>query len=144
MALMAQKLEASLALEGQFSVEGLAAMSADSGSLTMELAKSLVENLDFGDADRVWEHFHCKRARPSGALPEAGDEVCGPGDDACHRLKSAPGRIHEQGLLFLPPAGVGMQLHLFPELRNTGDDIHDDRVRIPRHSHHVRRYRCRR
>ena len=54
MALMAQKLDASLALEGQFSAEGLAALSADSGSLTMELAKSLVENLDFGDAERVW------------------------------------------------------------------------------------------
>jgi SNF2-related domain len=54
MALMAQKLDASLALEGQFSAEGLAAMSADSGSLTMELAKSLVENIDFGDAERVW------------------------------------------------------------------------------------------
>ncbi len=40
MGLMAQKLDASLALEGQFSAEGLAAMSADSGSLTMELAKS--------------------------------------------------------------------------------------------------------
>ena len=55
MGLMAQKLDASLALEGQFSAEGLAAMSADSGSLTMELAKSLVENIDFGDAERVWE-----------------------------------------------------------------------------------------
>ena len=54
MGLMAQKLDASLALEGQFSAEGLAAMSADSGSLTMELAKSLVENIDFGDAERVW------------------------------------------------------------------------------------------
>jgi hypothetical protein len=54
MALMAQKLDASLALEGQFSAEGLAALSADSGSLTMELARSLVQNLDFGDADRVW------------------------------------------------------------------------------------------
>ena len=63
MALMAQKLEASLALEGQFSAEGLAAMSADSGSLTMELAKSLVENLDFGDAERVWERFRSERAR---------------------------------------------------------------------------------
>jgi N-acyl-L-homoserine lactone synthetase len=38
-----------------FSAEGLAAMSADSGSLTMELAKSLVENIDFGDAERVWQ-----------------------------------------------------------------------------------------
>jgi hypothetical protein len=54
MALMAQKLDASLALEGQFSAEGLAALSADSGSLTMELAKSLVENIDFGEAERVW------------------------------------------------------------------------------------------
>jgi hypothetical protein len=57
MALMAQKLDASLALEGQFSAEGLAALSADSGSLTMELAKSLVQNLDFGDAERVWAKF---------------------------------------------------------------------------------------
>ncbi|MEI8375327.1 MAG: DEAD/DEAH box helicase [Planctomycetota bacterium] len=57
MALMAQKLDASLALEGQFSAEGLAAMSAESGSLTMELAKSLVETIDFGDAERVWEKF---------------------------------------------------------------------------------------
>jgi hypothetical protein len=54
MNLMAQKLDASLALEGQFSAEGLAAMSADSGSLTMELAKSLVQNIDFGDAERIW------------------------------------------------------------------------------------------
>ena len=62
MALMAQKLDASLALEGQFSAEGLAALSAESGSLTMELAKSLVENLDFGDAERVWEKFNMDEA----------------------------------------------------------------------------------
>jgi hypothetical protein len=67
MALMAQKLDASLALEGQFSAEGLAAMSAESGSLTMELAKSLVENLDFGEAERVWERF---RSEPSGPCEE--------------------------------------------------------------------------
>jgi hypothetical protein len=29
-------------------------MSADSGSLTMELARSLVQNIDFGDVERVW------------------------------------------------------------------------------------------
>ena len=63
MGLMAQKLDASLALEGQFSAEGLAAMSADSGSLTMELAKSLVENIDFGDAERVWEKLSAAAAR---------------------------------------------------------------------------------
>ena len=62
MALMAQKLDASLALEGQFSAEGLAALSADSGSLTMELAKSLVENLDFGDAERVWAKLNMDEA----------------------------------------------------------------------------------
>ena len=55
MALMAKKLDASLALEGQFSVDGLAAMCADGGSLAMELAKSLVENIDFGEVERVWQ-----------------------------------------------------------------------------------------
>ena len=54
MALMAQKLQASFALEGQFSAEGLADMSADSGSLAMELAKSLVDNIEFGETERVW------------------------------------------------------------------------------------------
>ena len=67
---MAQKLDASLALEGQFSAEGLAAMSADSGSLTMELAKSLVENIDFGDAERVWEKLGSERAEPAAALAD--------------------------------------------------------------------------
>ena len=62
MALMAQKLNASLALEGQFSAEGLAALSADNGSMTMELAKSLVENLDFGDAERVWAKLNMDEA----------------------------------------------------------------------------------
>jgi hypothetical protein len=64
MALMAQRLEASPALEGRFSTDGLAAVSAASGSLTMELARSLVENLDFGDADRVWGHSHVERPGP--------------------------------------------------------------------------------
>ena len=54
MGLMARKLDASLALEGQFSSEGLAALSADGGSLAMELAKSLVENIEFGEVERVW------------------------------------------------------------------------------------------
>jgi SNF2 family DNA or RNA helicase len=54
MALMARKLDASLAMEGQFSVEGLAAMSSDGGTLAMELAKSLMENIDFGETERVW------------------------------------------------------------------------------------------
>ncbi len=70
MGLMAQKLDASLALEGQFSAEGLAAMSADSGSLTMELAKSLVENIDFGDAERVWEKLSAEKPVADNALAD--------------------------------------------------------------------------
>ena len=73
MGLMARKLDASLALEGQFSPEGLAAMSADSGSLTMELAKSLVENIDFGDAERVWEKLRSVQSLPE-PITEEGDD----------------------------------------------------------------------
>jgi hypothetical protein len=68
MNLMAQKLDASLALEGQFSAEGLAAMSADSGSLTMELAKSLVENIPFADAERVWEKLSALKPEAANVL----------------------------------------------------------------------------
>jgi hypothetical protein len=57
MKLMSQKIQASLALEGQFSADGLAAMADDGGSLTMELAKSLVENLPFTETERVWAKF---------------------------------------------------------------------------------------
>ncbi|MGA2621927.1 MAG: hypothetical protein ABSF26_30360 [Thermoguttaceae bacterium] len=70
MSLMAQKLDASLALEGQFSAEGLAALSADSGSLTMELAESLVENIDFGDAERVWEKLRMEPPQPCQAIED--------------------------------------------------------------------------
>ena len=74
MSLMAQKLDASLALEGQFSADGLAAMSADSGSLTMELAKSLVENIDFGDAERAWEKLGMQTSDTSAAIAEDDDD----------------------------------------------------------------------
>jgi hypothetical protein len=87
MGLMAQKLDASLALEGQFSAEGLAAMSADSGSLTMELAKSLVENIDFGDAERVWEKLGAEQPEPCVALVEDDD------DDFFLWGKGAPGSL---------------------------------------------------
>jgi hypothetical protein len=33
-------------------------MCDDAGSVTMELAKSLVENVNFGDAERVWEKLN--------------------------------------------------------------------------------------
>lgn len=55
MHLMGQKLAASLALEGNFSSEGLIAMIGDdSGSIAMELAKSLARGLKDVDASQSW------------------------------------------------------------------------------------------
>ena len=102
MALMAQKLEASLALEGQFSADGLAAMSADSGSLTMELAKSLVENLDFGDGDRIWSHCRLEQGEPGGLPPHPDAGFSNPEPDTLRRLTSLREGRHEQRFLFVP------------------------------------------
>lgn len=57
MELMGKKLTASLALEGKFSSEGLAAMGADDGSVEMALAKKLanLEHADDGQTARAWE-----------------------------------------------------------------------------------------
>jgi hypothetical protein len=102
MALMAQKLDASLALEGLFSAEGLAALSADSGSLTMELAKSLVQNIDFGDAERVWARLSMDEAAIAG-IKQTGLEGPRPlGHDRGHRGR--PGSL---------TAAVAQQLSLF-------------------------------
>ena len=102
MGLMAQKLEASLALEGQFSAEGLAAMSSDAGSLTMELAKSLVENLDFGDLDRVWGHHGVEDPPPCGELPKATEVCSGRRRHAFKKPQVRRPGSHEQLLLFMP------------------------------------------
>jgi hypothetical protein len=75
MDLMAKKLDASLALEGQFSAEGLAAMSGDAGSVTMELAKSLVENVNFDDAERVWEKLNATAPATICAENDASDFI---------------------------------------------------------------------
>jgi hypothetical protein len=102
MALMAQKLEASLALEGQFSADGLAALSADSGSLTMELAKSLVENLDFGNVDRVWKRcgsLESGQATETPTVPElsmqsvAAHRMTGQRANGTRRPGWAPGQL---------------------------------------------------
>jgi SNF2 family DNA or RNA helicase len=66
MALMGKKLKASLTLEGKFSSEGLVALSGDEGSAEMELAKSLAERIDFGNAERVWQL--------AGDMPELDDD----------------------------------------------------------------------
>lgn len=53
MTLMGKKLTASLALEGKFSSDGLAAMAGEDGTVEMELAKSLSERISFS-AERQW------------------------------------------------------------------------------------------
>jgi hypothetical protein len=122
MALMAQKLDASLALEGQFSAEGLAAMSADSGSLAMELAKSLVENIDFGDAERLWEKLRSEPPETSAPLAKDDDDFFLWGDDAQERLgRDRPGRANHRparsGSIAAPARGIARarQLDLFSQ-----------------------------
>jgi hypothetical protein len=144
MALMAQKLDASLALEGHFTTEGLAAMSADSGSLTMELARSLVENLDFGDADRVWERFRWEQSNSGRALFEPHDGFSGQGEDAFDSREPIPEGVHEQRLLFVPEERAVRQLSLFPELGDLEDDVRAHRGRTPRKSRRFRGNGCRR
>lgn len=57
MELMGKKLTASLAMEGKFSSEGLAAMGADDGGIEMALAKKLsaMEKADSTQTARAWE-----------------------------------------------------------------------------------------
>jgi clan AA aspartic protease (TIGR02281 family) len=53
MSLMSKKMAAALALEGEFSEEGLAAMAGDD-NLQMALAKSMSEKIDSADMQRSW------------------------------------------------------------------------------------------
>jgi ribosomal protein L34E len=85
--LIADKLDASLAIEGQFSEEGLVAM-ANADSDTMALAKSLVERIDFGNAEVRWEKFrgaHTERIEVAEAedrmmtMEEVFDLICNGG-----------------------------------------------------------------
>lgn len=55
MKLMGEKLAAAQALEGQFSAEGLIALSGEGESVEMALAKSLCANMDSAADRRIWE-----------------------------------------------------------------------------------------
>jgi SNF2 family DNA or RNA helicase len=55
--LMGSKLEASLAIEGKFSEEGLLAMTAGE-DMTTAMAKSLVEGLDVEGVEQVWSKLN--------------------------------------------------------------------------------------
>jgi hypothetical protein len=54
MSLMSRKMAAALALEGEFSEEGLAAMAGE-GDEQMALAKSMSEKIDDADMQRSWQ-----------------------------------------------------------------------------------------
>ena len=53
MHLMSKKMAAALALEGEFSEDGLAAMAGDD-NVQMALAKSMAEKIDQADMQRSW------------------------------------------------------------------------------------------
>ena len=54
MSLMSKKMAAALALEGEFSEEGLAAMAGE-GDEQMALAKCMSEKIDDADMQRSWQ-----------------------------------------------------------------------------------------
>lgn len=59
MQLMGSKLEASLAMEGKFSEDGLLAMTAGD-DMTTAMAKALVEGLDGEGVENIWSGFNKK------------------------------------------------------------------------------------
>lgn len=54
MALMSKKMEAAINLEGEFTVEGLAAMASNDASAEMAMAKAMAEKIDDDDLQRGW------------------------------------------------------------------------------------------
>ena len=75
--LMGSKMEASLAIEGKFSEEGLLAMTQGE-DMTTAMAKALVDGLDVEGAEDIWRKINRKNAELTGKA--AADDV--PGDAA--------------------------------------------------------------
>jgi len=63
--LMGSKMEASLALEGRFSEEGLLAMTQGE-DMSTALAKALVEGMDIEGAEDIWRKINQKNAEMTG------------------------------------------------------------------------------
>ncbi len=55
LSLMAQKMETSLAVEGELSDQGLAALSESENSMVYELAKALTGRTTVGDVNQAWD-----------------------------------------------------------------------------------------
>lgn len=77
MELMGKKLTASLAMEGKFSSEGLAAMGADDGGIEMALAKKLsaLEKADPSQTARAWERISTGASPQTATLAESQKEA---------------------------------------------------------------------
>ena len=74
MNLMARKMAAALALDGELTVEGLTALD-DSGSAAMALARSIAENIDDADIGRNWAKVGSAIKKATrGPLIEMGEE----------------------------------------------------------------------
>jgi hypothetical protein len=61
--LMGSKMEASLAIEGKFSEEGLLAMTQGE-DMTTAMAKALVEGLDVEGAEQIWKKLNETNIKP--------------------------------------------------------------------------------
>ena len=57
LSLMAQKMETSLAVEGELSDKGLAALSESENSMVYELAKALTGRTTVGDVNQAWNRY---------------------------------------------------------------------------------------
>ena len=69
MKLMAEKLTSSLALEGELTDKGLAAMSETSDSLALELARMLVDKTGAGGSVKdIWADYRRREARSEARL----------------------------------------------------------------------------
>ena len=65
--LIGAKLEASLAIEGKFSEEGLLAMTSGT-DMTTAMAKALVDGIDIEGAEHIWQKIN--KANPKSKLVE--------------------------------------------------------------------------
>jgi len=72
--LMGSKMEASLAIEGKFSEEGLMAMTQGE-DMSTALAKALVEGIDVEGAEDIWRNINLKNAEMTGKTVDEKDEV---------------------------------------------------------------------
>ena len=70
LSLMAQKMETSLAVEGELSDKGLAALSESENSMVYELAKALTGRTKVGDVNEAWNSYRHRELASALALDD--------------------------------------------------------------------------